>query len=95
MPTYILLSNLTDEGAQTIVKRPGRINEVNREIEAMGCKILSQYAVLGSYDFVTVVEAPDNETILKISVEMGARGSVKIQTMVAIPIEQFIKTLGP
>lgn len=93
MPTYVLLSSLTDEGSQTIKKRPGRIREVNREIERMGCKILSQYAVLGPYDFVTIVEAPDNETVLKVSVEMGARGSIKIQTLAAIPIEQFIKAL--
>jgi uncharacterized protein with GYD domain len=93
MPTYILLSSLTDEGSQAIKKRPGRIREVNKEIERMGCKILSQYAVLGLCDFVTIVEAPNNETVLKVSVEMGARGSVKIQTLAAIPIEQFIKTL--
>ncbi|MCX8102953.1 MAG: GYD domain-containing protein [Candidatus Bipolaricaulota bacterium] len=93
MPTYILLSSLTDEGAQAIKKRPGRIKEVNREIEQMGCKILSQYAVLGPYDFVTILEAPDNETVLKVSLELGARGSVKIQTLAAIPIEEFIKGL--
>jgi uncharacterized protein with GYD domain len=93
MPTYILLSSLTDEGAQAVKKRPGRIKEVNREIERMGCRILSQYAVLGPYDFVTVVEAPDNKTVLRVSLELGARGSVKIQTLAAIPIDEFIKGL--
>ncbi|MCL6643098.1 MAG: GYD domain-containing protein [Candidatus Bipolaricaulota bacterium] len=93
MPTYILLSSLTDEGAQAVKKRPGRIKEVNREIERMGCTILSQYAVLGPYDFVTVVEAPDNKTVLRVSLELGARGSVKIQTLAAIPIDEFIKGL--
>jgi uncharacterized protein with GYD domain len=93
MPTYILLSSLTDEGAQAVKKRPGRIKEVNREIERMGCRILSQYAVLGPYDFVTVVEAPDNKTVLRVSLELGARGSVKIQTLAAIPIDEFIRGL--
>nr|BAL58606.1 GYD domain superfamily [Candidatus Acetothermum autotrophicum] len=93
MPTYILLSSLTDEGAQAVKKRPGRIKEVNREIERMGCTILSQYAVLGPYDFVTILEAPDNKTVLKVSLELGARGSVKIQTLAAIPIDEFIKGL--
>ncbi|MEM4413732.1 MAG: GYD domain-containing protein [Candidatus Caldarchaeum sp.] len=93
MPTYILLSSLTDEGAQAVKKRPGRIKEVNREIERMGCTILSQYAVLGPYDFVTILEAPDNKTVLKVSLELGARGSVKIQTLAAVPIEEFIKGL--
>lgn len=94
MPTYILLSTLTDDGAQTIKKRPGRIKEVNKELARMGCTILSQYAVLGACDFVSIVEAPDNETIFKVSVEMGARGSIKIQTLPAMPIEDFVKSLS-
>ncbi|MFQ5794011.1 MAG: GYD domain-containing protein [Candidatus Bipolaricaulia bacterium] len=90
MPTYIMLSSLTDEGAQTIKKRPERIKEVNQEVEALGAKIQAQYAVLGPYDFVTILEAPDNETIARISVELGSRGSVKIQTLATIPIDDFI-----
>ncbi len=93
MSTYILLSQLTEEGAKTLKKRPQRIQEVNREVEGMGAKVLSQYAVLGPYDFVTVVEAPDNETIARISVEMGARGSIRVMTLAAIPIDRFIKSL--
>lgn len=93
MPTYILLSTLTDTGAETIKKRPGRIREVNREVEALGAKIIYQYALLGPYDFLTIVEAPDNETVARVSVEMGSRGSVKIQTLTAIPIDQFIDSI--
>jgi len=93
MPTYILLSTLTDEGAATIKKRPGRIREVNKEVETLGAKIISQYALLGPYDFLTIVEAPDNETVARVSVEMGSRGSVKIQTLAAIPIDQFIDSI--
>jgi uncharacterized protein with GYD domain len=87
---YILLSNLTDEGATTIKKNPGRIKEVNTELEQLGVKVLAQYATLGPYDFVNVVEGPDNETMSRVSAELGSRGSVKILTMAAIPIDDFI-----
>jgi len=91
MAIYIMLSTLTDEGAETIKERPERILEVNREVEAMGVKVLAQYAVLGPYDFVNIVEAPDNETVARVSVELASRGSVKIMTLPAIPIEEFIR----
>jgi uncharacterized protein with GYD domain len=90
MPTYILLSTLTAEGRMTIKERPERIREVNKEIEAFGAKAVSQYAVLGPYDFVNVVEAPDNEAIARVSLELGARGTVQIMSMPAIPVDKFI-----
>lgn len=93
MPTYILLSTTTDEGAETIKLRPDRIKEVNKELEAMGVKVLAQYAVLGPYDFVNIVEGPDTATMLRVAVEMGSRGSVRIMTMPAVPIDEFIATL--
>ena len=93
MATYIFLSTLTDEGRKTIKGRPERIQEVNKEIEAMGAKVIDQYAVLGGYDFISVVEALDNETVARISVELGARGTVQITTLPAIPIPQFIERL--
>lgn len=93
MPTYILLSSLTDEGAATIKKNPERINEVNRELEKLGVKVLQQYAVLGSYDFVNIVDAPDNAIMAKVSVEMSARGTIRIQTLSAIPIDDFIASI--
>jgi uncharacterized protein with GYD domain len=88
-----MLSTLTEEGAETIKERPGRIKEVNREIEALGVKVKAQYAVLGLYDFVNIVEAPDNETVARVSIELASRGSVKIQTLAAIPIDEFIAKL--
>lgn len=91
MPIYIMVSTLTDEGAKTIKERPERIREVNREVEAMGVKVLAQYAVLGPYDFINIVEAPDNETVARVSVELASRGSVKIMTLPAIPIDEFIR----
>jgi uncharacterized protein with GYD domain len=94
MATYILLSNLTDEGAETIKKNPARIKEVNKEIEAMGVTVKDQYATLGPYDFVNIVEAPDNQTIARVSAELSARGSVRIQTLAAIPIDDFIATFN-
>jgi uncharacterized protein with GYD domain len=93
MATYIFLSTLTDEGRKTIKGRPERIQEVNKEIEAMGAKVVDQYAVLGPYDFISVVEAVDNETVARISVELGARGTVQIMTMPAIPVAGFVEKL--
>jgi uncharacterized protein with GYD domain len=93
MPTYVLLSRLTDTGAATIKQHPERITEVNREIEEFGARVVHQYATLGAYDFVSVVEAPDLAAITRVSVELSARGSVKIQTLSAVPIDDFIANL--
>jgi uncharacterized protein with GYD domain len=90
MATYIMLSTLTDEGAKTIRENPDRIKEVNQEIEALGVKVVSQYATLGPYDFVNIVEAPDNPTIARVSAELSSRGSIRLQTLAAIPIDDFI-----
>ena len=93
MATYILLSHLTDEGAKTIKKKPERIKEVNSEVEKMGGKVIYQYATLGPYDFINIVEAPDNKTIARISAELSSRGSITITTLATIPIDEFIDSL--
>jgi len=93
MSYYILLSNLTDEGWKTVKGRPERIKEVNKELEAFGVRVIRQYAVLGPYDFVNVVEAPDNETIARVSIELGARGTIKMISMAAVPIDEFIASV--
>ncbi|HHW20575.1 MAG TPA: GYD domain-containing protein [Thermodesulfovibrio thiophilus] len=93
MPYYVILSTLTDEGRETLKEKPERVLEVNREIEKMGVKIIQQYAVLGPYDFVNIVEASDNITVMKMSVELGSRGTIQLMTMPAIEIETFIKNL--
>jgi uncharacterized protein with GYD domain len=90
MATYIMLSSVTDEGAKTIKDNAARIKEVNKELEGFGVKVMAQYAVLGPFDFVNIVEAPDNVTIARASAELASRGSVKIQTLAAIPIDEFI-----
>ncbi len=93
MGTYIMLSTLTPEGRKTIKDRPERIGEVNRELEAMGARVMKQYATLGPYDFLSIVEAPDNQTISKISVDLCSRGTVEIMTLAAIPVDSFISSL--
>jgi uncharacterized protein with GYD domain len=90
MALYIMLTQLTDAGAETITKHPARIKEVNKELEEFGAKVLAQYATLGPFDFVNVVEAPDNATIARVSAELASRGSVRIQTLAAMPIDEFI-----
>ena len=94
MARYIMLSTLTDEGRKTVKMRPERIKEVNKEIEKMGAKVVAQYAVLGLYDFVNIIEAPDNETITRISIELGSRGTVQLLTLSAITIDSFEKQLS-
>lgn len=96
MATYILLSTLTPEGRRTMHNNPDRLIEVDKEIEQFGCKVLAQYAVLGPYDFVSVVEAPDNETVAHLSVDLGSRGTINLMTLPAMTIDAFMKKLkGP
>jgi uncharacterized protein with GYD domain len=93
MPLYVMLSNLTAQGVQTLKANPDRLREVNRDIEELGAKVLHQWATLGQYDFVNVVEAPDAATVARVSVELGARGSSTFQTLEALTIEDFLSTL--
>ena len=93
MPIYVMLTTLTDEGRKTIKLNPERIKEVNREVESMGVKILAQYALLGPYDFVNILDAPDEKTITKIAIELGSRGTVQTLTMTAMPIDDLINAL--
>jgi len=93
MAYYVILSTLTDDGRKTIKEKPQRILEVNKELEKMGIKVREQYAVLGQYDFVNIVEAPSNEAIMKMSVELGSRGSVHLITLAAIPVSELIEKL--
>jgi uncharacterized protein with GYD domain len=94
MPYYVVLSSLTDKGRKTIKENPERIFAVNKEFEKIGIKVKEQYAVLGLYDFVSIIEAPDNETVLKASIELGSRGSSHPLTLSAIPVSDLIKKRG-
>lgn len=93
MPTYVMLTNLTPDGVRTLKNNPGRVAEVNKEVEQIGAKVVAQYATLGQYDFVTVVEAPDEKTMAKVSVELGSRGTMSSQTLAAIPAGELAGSL--
>ena len=93
MPTYILLTTLTAQGLQTLKSNPGRLREVNKDVEELGARVLHQWMTIGTYDFVNVVEAPDETTIARVSVGLGARGSAKLQTLTAIGIDDFLAAL--
>jgi uncharacterized protein with GYD domain len=93
MAIYIMTSTLTDEGRKTVKSNPQRIKEVNKEVESMGAKVLAQYVVLGQYDFINILEAPDNETIAKIALELGSRGTLQTNTLAALTLDDFIKSL--
>jgi len=93
MATYILLGTLTDEGAEKLRSHPEWIDEANRDLVAMGVKVIAQYAVLGPYDLVSIIEAPDNRSVVRVSAELSLRGSVRINSLPALPIEDFLGTL--
>jgi uncharacterized protein with GYD domain len=93
MPTYVMLTNLTAEGIRTLKNNPNRVGEVNKEVEQIGAKVLAQYATLGQYDFVTIVEAPDDKTMAKVSVELGSRGTMSSQTLAAMPADELAGSL--
>ncbi len=93
MPYYMMLTKLTEAGRKTIMRNPGRIWEVNREVEQMGAKILTQFALLGEYDFVNILEAPSNTVIARVSAAMGSRGTVTPLTLSAFTIEDLVKEM--
>lgn len=93
MPYYIMLTNLTSEGRKTLMSNPGRLREVNKEVETMGAKVIAQYALLGPYDFMNILEAPSNEAIARVSSALGSRGTMEPLTMTAVEIDDFIREL--
>jgi uncharacterized protein with GYD domain len=93
VPTYIMLSRLSPDGVQTIKNNPTRIKEVNREVEQLGATVKQQWATLGQFDFINVVEAPDEKTMARVSLELGSRGTAKYETLIAIPIDDFIGSI--
>ena len=93
MPTYLMLSTLTEKGTQTLNANPARLREVTRDVEELGARVLHQWASLGEYDFVNVLEAPDDATIARISLKLGARGSAKFETLPLLEIEALLSSL--
>ena len=93
MPTYLMLSTLTEKGTQTLNANPARLREVNRDVEDLGARVLHQWASIGGYDFVNIVEAPDDLTMANLSVKLGARGSAKFETLSLIPVDEFLDAL--
>ena len=89
MAIYVMLTTLTDEGRKTIKANPKRLKEVNKEVEAMGVKILTQYALLGPYDFINILEAPDAKTVSKLALELGSRGTLQTMTMAAMTVDEL------
>ncbi len=86
---FVILSRLTEDGANTVKKRPNRIKEVNEELNAYGVKVLDQYALLGNYDFVSVVEAESNKQVMNAMLELTSRGTIETTTMPAIPVDEL------
>jgi len=94
MPIYILLSRLSQQGIATLKSNPERLREVNRDVEELGARVLHQWATLGEFDFISVVEAPDTASVARVSVALGARGSTRVETLPALTIDEFVATLS-
>ena len=93
MPTYLMLTKLTAQGVQTLKANPARLREVNRDVEELGAKVLHQWATIGEYDFVNIVEATDAAAIAKVSLALGARGSAKLQSLELLEVDALIVAL--
>ena len=93
MSTYVMLTTLTPEGVQTLKNNPQRLQEVNKEIEQLGAQVKAQWAVLGRYDFENVIEAPDDQTMARVSLELGSRGTARYESLSAIPVDDFVDSL--
>lgn len=93
MPSFVLLSTLTTKGRETLHTHPERVLGVNEEIDTFGCQVRQQWALLGPYDFLTVIEAPDAETVAHLSVDLGSRGTVNITTYPALELDGFLDKL--
>jgi uncharacterized protein with GYD domain len=94
MPTYIGLARVSPKGLTTLKRNPSRLKEVNQEVEQFGVKVVQQYALLGAYDFLTVVDAPDAATVARLSAELSSRGTVSFETLTAISVDEFLSSLG-
>jgi uncharacterized protein with GYD domain len=93
VPLYLMLTSLTEKGVQTLNSNPGRVREVNRDVEELGAKVLHQWASIGEYDFVNIVEAPNDVTLAKISVMLGARGSSRIESLPLLSVDEVLAAL--
>ena len=93
MPIYVMLTRLTSEGRKSMMNNPQRAFEVNKEVEEMGAKVLAQYALLGNYDFVNILEAQSNEVIARVASELGSRGTLEPITMAAITMQDYVREL--
>lgn len=94
MSKYVMLTTLTDEGRKTVKADPERIKEVTKEVEDMGVKVLAQYAMLGPYDFLNILEAPSNEAVCKVALELGSRGTLQTLTLAAMTLDEFIASVS-
>jgi uncharacterized protein with GYD domain len=93
MPIYLMLTTLTPQGVQTLKANPGRLREVNRDVEELGATVLHQWATIGEYDFVNIIDAPDSATVAKISLALGARGSAKLQSLELLELDTLLGVL--
>jgi len=93
MALYVMLSKLTTEGRKTMMNNPRRLFEVNKEVEKMGAKVIAQYSLLGQYDFVNIMEAPNNEVIARVASALGSRGTLEPLTMAAMNIQDYVREM--
>ncbi len=93
MPTYISLVQYTTKGLEAIKESPKRLDAVRKAFEQAGAKIKDFYLVMGEYDIVLVTEAPNDETVAKISLMLGSKGNVRTRTSRAFSEAEYRKLI--
>ena len=94
MATYVMLSTIGPDGCATLTSNPQRIKQVNADVEAMGAKVLHQWALLGQWDFISIIDAPDEATMMRVATTLAARGTLKTRTLTAMSVDEYIAALG-
>ena len=94
MATFVMLSTIGPDGFATLTSNPQRIKQVNADAESMGAQVVAQWAVLGQWDFISIIEAPDEKVMSRIATTLAARGTLKTRTLTAIPVDEYIDALG-
>lgn len=84
MALYFLLGTLTPQGQKDLNQNPNLITEASRNFSSDGASVLGQYAVLGHYDYVTMVEAGSNDAVARLSAELGAKTGLRFETLTCI-----------
>ena len=93
MATFIRLVSMTEQGVKNILKFSEQVAEAKKILEANNARFIEVYATLGRYDFVAIIDAPDEKAIAKVSALIASQGNFRAETLPAVPLEEFTKAI--